>query len=163
MVVGHLLGLSVRGVDTHPDGVGGFGHTTFEPPRPAEPAPGMAGAAPPPAGPARDERVLVTFLAGLAAETRQAGRDMTESAAFDLDALVREWLPAPRPGGEAVPQALARLRAQAEALVGRPEAWRAIEVVAAALLARGELEGAEAVRLIEGAMAPPGAAAGSEP
>ncbi|MGH7776832.1 MAG: hypothetical protein ACREPI_06620, partial [Candidatus Dormibacterales bacterium] len=61
------------------------------------------------------------------------------------------------------PRALARLRAQAEALVGRPEAWRAVEAVAAALLARGELEGAEAVRLIEEAMAPPGAAAGSEP
>lgn len=153
VVVGHLLGLTVRSADTRPDGVGGFGHTTFEPIAPAEPAPDMAGSGLEPPRAVHDERVLVTFLAGLAAESRHAGRDMVESAGYDLDELAREWLPRSTSVGEETEAAIIRLRREAEALVSRPEIWRAIEAVAAALLRHGEIDGAEAERLVRESIA----------
>jgi hypothetical protein len=148
VVVGHALGLVLIDADIFPDGVGGYGHTNFE---------GMAWFQPErfrAAGAPLDERhlnfidsVVVTFLAGPAAEARKASRPNLDAAAFDLDRVMREWLVL---GGEAPEQQrLDELGRRAQRLVEQECTWKAIERVATALLERRRLTAAEALPLIE--------------
>jgi hypothetical protein len=124
--------LEVLGVDIERDGEGGRGHTHFAPaPR------------------TRDfvERVVTTFLAGFAAESKLGAPD-PDGSGFDLDAMEREWLAElePDPGRR---EALAeehyrRARRELEA----EGAWAAVERVAAALLQARRLDAAAVSRLL---------------
>ena len=137
VVVGRLLGLQLLDVDLDPDGEGGRGHTNFAHPGPwFTPERGSLTKA------ERDfiERVLTTFMAGYAAEERAGDLD-PEGSGWDRDKSVREWayhLEEPD---------LDVFLERARALVARPETWAAIQVVAAALEAKGKLD-AHAVDLI---------------
>jgi hypothetical protein len=131
-VVGNSLGLDLIDVDTLGDGENGHGHTRFRPPewfRPGEP---------------RGERhrrlaeaIVVTFLAGAAAEARHAGFRNPDASGFDLEAVASEWLQQlDSPDEEA-------LRRRAEAIVETN--WPAIERLAKALMHAHRLPGQEAL------------------
>jgi hypothetical protein len=138
VVVGRQLGLRLLDADIHPDDEGGRGHTNF-----AHPGPWFT----PERGRLTEdeldfiERVLTTFMAGYAAESR-AGHDDPEGSGWDRDASIREWaryLEQP---------ALDRFLERARDLVARPESWSAIETVAAALREKGRLVEADVDQIL---------------
>ena len=139
VVVGRLLGLQLLDADLYPDGEGGRGHTKFAHPGPwFTPQRGSLTRA------ERDliERVLTTFMAGYAAEER-AGHADIEGSGWDRDESIREWafyLDSPD---------LDVFLERARELVANPEAWRAIEAVAAALREKGRLDAATAAAILE--------------
>jgi hypothetical protein len=138
VVVGRLLGLQLLDADLYPDSDGGRGHTNFAHPGPwFTPERGSLTKA------ERDfiERVLTTFMAGYATEERAGDADL-EGSGWDRDQSIREWafyLEHP---------ALDGFLERARDLVARPEVWREIEAVAAALESKGKLDAAEAAALL---------------
>ena len=139
VVVGRLLGLQLLEADLHPDAEGGRGHTNFAHPGAwFTPERGALTKA------ERDfiERVLTTFMAGYAAEERAGHADL-EGSGWDRDSSIREWaLYLDRPDLDAFVE-------RARDLVARPQNWRAIEAVAAALEEKGRLDAAEAAAVLE--------------
>lgn len=151
VVVGLRHGLKLLSTDILRDGEGGFGHTHFAPQGWFRPVPGRLRKS------EREfaERVLTTFLAGFAAESRLRpdGAD-PEGSGYDLERSVVDWLEylASTPGER---QALIDVhleRAQQE--LAKPEVWRAVEAVSEALLARNRLEADEAEHLVASASEP---------
>lgn len=139
VVVGRLLGLQLLDVDVHADGEGGRGHTNF-----AHPGPWFTPERGSLTKSERDfiERVLTTFMAGYAAEERAGPADL-EGSGWDRDQSVREWafyLEQPD---------LDAFLDRARDLIARPEVWREVEAVAAALEARGRLDADEASAVVE--------------
>jgi hypothetical protein len=139
VVVGRVLGLQLLDTDLHPDAEGGRGHTNFAHPGPwFTPERGALTKA------ERDfiERVLTTFMAGYAAEERVGHADL-EASGWDRDKSIREWvLYLEEPD-------LDRFLERARDLVARPELWRQIEAVAAALERSGRLDAAQAGAVLE--------------
>ena len=139
VVVGHRLGLELVDVDMVEDGEGGHGHTNFKPPA-------WFGRD----GPIDDrkrafvESVAVTFLAGTVAEARRAGFENWESAGFDLDSVVRDWLLLLFPASE-VEDRLEAYGVESARLVDDPANWDAIGNLARALLKRRRLSADEAL------------------
>ena len=148
-VVGVRLGLRLLGADILPDDAGGRGHTHFAHPGPwFKPDPGHLTPA------ERDlvDRVLVTFLAGFAAESRIGEAD-PDGSGFDLEDAVRDWvrLLADDPGARQaeIDEHLSR----AAELVGDPKNWRAVERLAGRLLDVERLDGADIRALVAEAAA----------
>jgi hypothetical protein len=143
-----LNGLKLLDVDLEPDGEGGHGHTNFAPPGPwFSPRPGAAL----PAERAFIDRVLTTFMAGFAAESR-SGHEDPEGSGYDRDQSIREWLAYLTPDPATRDSLLAGYLEQARRLVDRPESWRAIDAVAERLLAKGRLSGEEAAAVAAAAL-----------
>jgi hypothetical protein len=132
-VVGARLGLQLVDVDVLPDPEGGHGHTNFR--APDWYRPGL------PEGSAEERRfseaVVVTFLAGTAAEARFAGFSNRDSAGFDLDRVAREWL-----GRLDGPDQVAMARRAAELVESH---WPAIERLALALQGTERMTAEEAL------------------
>jgi hypothetical protein len=135
VVAGALLGLELVDTDIEPDDEGGRGHTNF--------------ARPPVLDRPTAERVLTTFLAGIAAETLAGGVD-PEGIGYDVDRSSREWA-----------ALLARTPAERDQLIDRhleaardllrpPEVWRCVEAVANALLRSRRLTRDEARAVLAG-------------
>ena len=145
VVVGHLLGLQATDSDLLKDREGGNAHTHFAHPGPwFQPRPGHLEPA------ERDfvERLLTTFMAGFAAESRFGHHD-PDGSGYDVDQASRQWvgyLAGTQPEREA---ALHDHLERADALLARPEVWRAVEAVAAALLERRRIDGPAASAIIE--------------
>jgi hypothetical protein len=135
VVVGTLLGLEVLDTDIDRDGEGGRGHTHFAP-RKRE----------------RDfvERVVATFMAGFAAEDRLGAAD-PEGSGYDMDLLLREWIGYLEPDPARRPAVAEQFFARAAELLSDPKSWQAVEVVAAALLQAGRLDGNQARELVKSA------------
>lgn len=129
VVVGTRLGLEVLGADIERDGEGGRGHTHFAP---AERTREFA------------ERVVTTFMAGLAAEVKLGAPD-PDGSGFDLDAMMREWLAAIEPDPARRQGLLEEYLRRAQRELGQNGAWAAVEAIAAALLQAGRLD-ADALR-----------------
>lgn len=133
VVVGTALGLEVLSTDIERDGEGGRGHTHF------------ANSA------SRDrdfvERVVTTFMAGFAAEERLGVPD-PDGSGFDVDLTLREWLKHLEPNPAERPRRADEFYERAKAELARPQAWRAVESIAAALLAARRVDGATARRVI---------------
>jgi hypothetical protein len=147
-VAGLLNGLKLLDVDLEADREGGRAHTNFAPPGPwFSPRPG----APDKAEREFIDRVLTTFMAGYAAETRSGHFD-PEGSGYDRDQSVREWLSylAPDPGAR--DHLLHGYLERARRLLESPESWRAVEAVAEALLSKGRLDGDEAAGIARGAL-----------
>lgn len=146
VVIGKALGLEVLSADVLRDGEGGRGHTHFAPPGPwFRPKRGSLSER------ERDliERVLTTFMAGFAAESRAGGTD-EEGSGYDRDLALREWVShlADDPG-----EAFALLQAfheRAVTLLDDPATWRRVERVAGELRSRAHLTGAELESLLGG-------------
>ena len=144
MVVGIRLGLTLLDADLEPDGEGGRAHTHFASPGAwFRPLGGRLSVR------ERDfvERVVTTFMAGYAAEVRIGTADPAGSG-YDVDVAARQWISylEPDPG---------RRQALVDGFVDRaagevrlPAAWRAVERVAARLLASGRLDGEQARAVI---------------
>jgi hypothetical protein len=143
VVIGGRLGLELAAVDVLPDHDGGNGHTVFNTPKWFRPSAIRAGR--PIAERDREliEAVVKTFLAGSVAEARVSGFRNWAAAGFDLDAVAREWL-ALLVAPDQLEARLEALNADAEALVGAPANWAAIQLLAQALLERKRLTAAEA-------------------
>lgn len=139
VVIGHGLGLKLVDVDVLEDGEGGHGHTNF-----ATPSWFRREDAIDDRKRAFVEAVATTFLAGTVAEARRAGYPNWESAGFDLDSVVREWLLLLFPASEMADRVRA-YGAAAAGLVDDPASWQAIEKLAAALLRKRRLTAAEAL------------------
>lgn len=153
-VVGVALGLVLLAIDVEPDELGGRGHTSFEPAGPWFEEAGdssRAAAGSELAGRRAKfiERVVTTYLAGYAAESKQNGRDALDSAGFDFREAVMDWLNLELLNDEERTVRLATLRDRAKALVERHENWQAIEALAAELLRRRRLSGQEVRTLLE--------------
>jgi hypothetical protein len=140
VVVGHGLGLNLVDVDVLADREGGNGHTNFR-------APDWF----PPRDPLDEsqrafvESVVITFLAGTAAESLRAGFENPEASGFDNDAIAREW--AGYLGtSEEIDSRLATLGATAERLVADPANWAAIERLARVLQERRRIDAPEALK-----------------
>jgi len=145
VVVGHLLGLQLLDTDILPDDEGGRGHTHFAHPGSwFQPQRGRLDAR------ERDliERVLTTFMAGFAAESRHGEADV-EGSGYDLDQSLREWVGyiAGTPRGREA--ALRGFLERAVSIVEGSQAWAAIEAVAAALLAEEQLSGSAAAQIAQ--------------
>jgi len=143
VVVGHLLGLQLLGTDILPDDEGGRGHTHFAPPGSwFQPEGGRLSAR------ERDliERVLTTFMAGFAAESRHGEADV-EGSGYDLDQSLREWVSYVADTTQGREVALRGFLERATSIVEGSQAWAAIEAVAAALLAEGQLSGSAAAQI----------------
>ena len=146
VVVGHKLGLTVLDADIETDDEGGRGHTNFAHPgawfnpRPSSLTPAE-----------RDfiDRVLTTFMAGIAAESR-AGQIDPEGSGYDLDQSTREWARYLAVLPEARARLLPDYLRRASELVAEPDNWRAVERVAQALLERRRLDGESATSLAAG-------------
>lgn len=136
VVVGHLLGLRLLATDVLPDGEGGNGHTHFADP----------GVTPPP--PEFVERLLTTFMAGFAAESR-AGHVDPDGSGYDRDQAVRGWAAFLAPAGPEQDAVLDRALERAAELLDRPGAWVAVEAVAEALATRRRLPGDEADAIVD--------------
>jgi len=150
VVVGHLEGLPALDTDVLPDGDGGRGHTRFANPG-AWFAPRRGGLT----AAERDfvERVLTTFMAGFAAESRH-GRGDPSGSGYDLDQAARTWVGYLATSDSERAAVLHGFLERAESLLARPEAWSAVEALAAALLEKGRLDGADAARVIEPLIGP---------
>ena len=144
VVVGTRLGLGLLGVDIDRDDDGGRGHTHFAPPgRWFQPEPGRLTRR------ERDlvERVVITFMAGIAAEDRLGAAD-PEGSGYDIDLTLREWLRYLEPDPAGRPRLADAFFAKARAELDRPGAWAAVTLVAEALLRERRLDAAGARRLI---------------
>ena len=91
------------------------------------------------------EREVLIALAGMAAEARHTGTYAREEAGRDLK-FARSLLVS-RAGDRRADRLERRLLAKVEALLGDDETWAAVEAVAAALLASGEISGRAANHL----------------
>jgi len=145
VVVGRLEGLPALDTDVLPDGDGGRGHTRFANPG-AWFAPGRGSLT----AAERDfvERVLTTFMAGFAAESRH-GRGDPSGSGYDLDQAARTWVGYLATSDSERAAVRHGFLERAESLLARPEAWSAVEALAAALLEKGRLDGADAARVVE--------------
>lgn len=145
VVVGRLMGLPALDSDLLRDDDGGNGHTHFAYPRPwFQPRPGALTPA------ERDfvERLLTTFMAGFAAESRFGHHD-PEGSGYDVDQAARQWVGYVASNQADREAALHGYVERAEALLARPEVWQAVEAVASALLERQRIEGATAAAIVE--------------
>lgn len=145
-MVGTRLGLDVLAADLDPDDDGGRGHTHFAPAGMwFQPGRGTLSAR------ERDfvERVVTTFMAGFAAEEAFGEAD-PDGSGYDVDLAVREWLGYLEPDPRRRPPLARRFYARAQSELAGPEARRAVERVAAALLAEHRLDGDRARALAEG-------------
>lgn len=141
VVVGHLLGLQLLDTDILPDDEGGRGHTHFAHPGSwFQPQRGRLTSR------ERDviERVLTTFMAGFAAESRYGEAD-AEGSGYDLDQSLREWVSYVAGTAQGREAALRGFLERASSIVEGSQAWAAIEAVAAALLAEERLSGSAAI------------------
>jgi hypothetical protein len=150
-----VLGLELLDVDLDPDRDGGRGHTNFAQPgawfapRPGALTPGEKDFV---------DRVLTTFMAGFAAESRW-GHEDPEGSGYDRDQSARDWLRYLSADPRARDQLLASYLERAKELISRPECWRAVQAVADALRREGRLSGREATQIAAAALrAEPGAA-----
>ena len=148
VVVGHLLGLQLLDTDLWTDSEGGRGHTHFAHPGSwFQPLRGTLSA--------REhdliERVLTTFMAGLAAESR-FGHEDPDGSGYDVDQSMREWVSFIADTTEERSAALDRFLDRAATMVERPQVWGAIEAVASSLLERPQLEGFAAAQIVVGAL-----------
>ena len=145
VAVGSRLGLKLLSADILRDGEGGRGHTHFAPPgKWFQPRRGHL------SDQERDliERVLTTFMAGFAAESRAGGTD-EEGSGYDRDLALREWVSyLADDRGEAF-ALLQAFHERAERLLDDPDTWRQVERVATELRARVQLTGAELESLID--------------
>ena len=148
VVVGHLLGLQLLDTDLWTDSEGGRGHTHFAHPGSwFQPLRGTLSA--------REhdliERVLTTFMAGLAAESR-FGHEDPDGSGYDVDQSMREWVSFIADTTEERSAALDRFLDRAATMVERPQVWGAIEAVASSLLQRRQLEGSAAAQIVVDAL-----------
>jgi hypothetical protein len=93
------------------------------------------------------EREILIALAGLAAESRLAGRYALEGAERDLRYVRRLVLQ--RKSERAAPRYEERMLAKVEALLGDEAIWLAVESIAAELLKHGVISGRAARHLYE--------------
>ncbi len=144
MVVGHLLGLHLLDTDILPDDDGGRGHTHF-----AHPGSWFQPERGPLTRRERDliERVLTTFMAGFAAESRHGDAD-PEGSGYDLDQSLRDWAGYVADTAEGREAALRGFLERATSIVEGSQAWAAIEAVAASLLKEVQLSGAAAAQIV---------------
>lgn len=129
VVVGTRLGLEVLGTDIEPDGEGGRGHTHF--------APADAGDR------GQVERVVTTFMAGIAAENKLGSSD-PEASGYDIDLSMRQWLGYIEPDPRRRPGLALQFLARAQAELDAPGVWTAVGAVASALLNEVRLDGPRA-------------------
>ena len=151
VVVGHLLGLQLLDTDILTDDEGGRGHTHFAHPGSwFQPGRGVLTER------EKDliERVLTTFLAGLAAESR-LGKADPDGSGYDLDQSLREWVSYLARTAEERSAALGGFLERAAAMIERNQVWAAIEAVAASLLEHGHLDGLAAAQIVERAPGTP--------
>lgn len=144
VVVGHLLGLQLLDTDILPDDDGGRGHAHFaHPGRWFKPERGPLTAR------EKDliERVLTTFMAGLAAESHYGEPD-AQGSGYDRDQSLREWVSYVAETAEDRDAALRGFLERATGIVQRSDAWDAVQAVAAALLREERLPGAAAVQIV---------------
>lgn len=146
-VVGLRKGLDLLATDILPDGTGGRGHTRFA--RPGSwfnPRRGNLNA--------REldmvDRVLVTFLAGLAAESRVGTAD-PEGSGYDLDEAVRRWIALLAKDEAERQAAFDAYLDRAVAELNAPGAWSEVDTVARRLLNEQSLDGARVRALIKAA------------
>jgi hypothetical protein len=97
------------------------------------------------------EREILISLAGLAAEAIHTGNYAWDEASRDL-VYVRK-LTAQRAGERRAERLERRMLAKVEHLLGQESAWRAVELIAAALLEQGEISGRTVRHLFERALA----------
>lgn len=146
-VVGLRMGLDLLGTDILPDGAGGRGHTRFARPG-SRFHPDRRGLT------EREldavDRVLVTFLAGFAAESRIGAAD-TEGSGYDVDEAVRDWITLLTTDETERQAALDSYLDRAVAELDRPGAWSEVGTVARRLLNQQSLDGATVRRLIRAA------------
>jgi hypothetical protein len=151
-VVGLKMGLDLLATDILSDGAGGRGHTRF-----ARPGswfnPDRRGLT------AREldvvDRVLVTFLAGFAAESRIGAAD-PDGSGYDVDEAVRDWIGLLTTGDAERQAALDSYLDRANSELERPGTWPEVERVARRLLGEQRLAGAT-VRALIGVAAGPAA------
>ena len=93
------------------------------------------------------EREILISLAGLAAEARHTGAYAWDGAARDLH-YVRK-LTVERAGARRAERLERRLLSKVEHLLAQEENWRAVELIVAELLRRGEISGRAARHLFE--------------
>jgi len=159
VVVGHMLGLQLLDTDLETDGEGGRGHTHFAHPGSwFQPRRGSLSA--------RDndliERVLTTFMAGLAAESRLGHAD-PDGSGYDLDQSMREWVSYIADTTDERRSAQDAFVDRAASIIERPQVWSAIEAVASSLLRQGRLDGSAAAQIVVDALRPsPGDDAGAQ-
>lgn len=161
VVVGHLLGLQLLDTDILSDDEGGRGHTHFaHPGNWFHPRRGFLTER------EKDliERVLTTFLAGLAAESRFGHAD-ADGSGYDMDQSLREWVSYVAQTAEERSAALSGSLERAATMMERSEVWGAIEAVAASLLEHGHLDGRAAAQIVEAApgTSPSEGGGGSQP
>jgi ATP-dependent Zn protease len=85
------------------------------------------------------EREILIALAGLAAEARFTGAYAWDGAARDVQ--YAHSLAVQRAGERRAERLERRLLSKVEHLLARPEHWRAVELIAAELMRRGEISG----------------------
>jgi plasmid stabilization system protein ParE len=93
------------------------------------------------------EREILISLAGLAAEARHTGNYAWNGAGRDLQYVRR--LTVERAGERRAERLERRLLAKVEHLLAQEENWRAVELIVAELLRRGEISGRSARHLFE--------------
>jgi hypothetical protein len=98
------------------------------------------------------EREILISLAGLAAEAIHTGNYGWDEASRDL-VYVRK-LTVQRAGERRAERLERRMLAKVEHLLAQESHWRAVELIAAALLEQGEISGRTARHLFERATAP---------
>lgn len=145
VAVGGRLGLRLLSTDIVPDQEGGNAHTQFAAPEAwFQP---KAGALTPRE---RDlvERVVTTFMAGFGAELRSGGAD-PDGSGWDVDQTLREWITYLEPDPERRPELAGKFFARAQEELARPDVWRDVEDIAAALLRRRRLDATEVLDLVQ--------------
>ena len=148
VVVGHLLGLQLLDTDILTDGEGGRGHTRFAHPGSwFQPGRGTLTAR------EKDliERVLVTFMAGQAAESRHGHAD-ADGSGYDLDQSLREWVSYVADTADDRTAALGGFLERAASMIEPSQVWSAIGAVAASLLEHERLEGSAAAQIVVSAL-----------
>ena len=93
------------------------------------------------------EREILISLAGLAAEARHTGKYAWNGAGRDLQYVRR--LTVERAGERRAERLERRLLAKVEHLLAQKENWRAVELIVAELLRRGEVSGRAARHLFD--------------
>lgn len=148
VVVGHLLGLQLLDTDILTDDEGGRGHTHFAHPGSwFQPRRGFLTER------ERDliERVLTTFLAGLASESRFGHADPGGSG-YDMDESQREWVSYVAQTAEERSAALGGFLERAASMIEQSQVWGAIEAVATSLLENKHLDGSTAAQIVVDAL-----------
>jgi ATP-dependent Zn protease len=146
-VVGLKMGLDLLATDILPDGAGGRGHTQF-----ARPGSWFHPQRRDLTARERDtvDRVLVTFLAGFAAESRIGAAD-TEGSGYDVDEAVRDWIALLTTADAERQAALDCYLDRARSELEHPGTWPEVETVARRLLSEQYMDGAKVRALIRAA------------